>query len=56
MYTIQRDDNEIDNLLNDCAESETAGTSKFPGMTYEQGLRAGIDWITGTVKDHPLED
>ena len=33
----------------------TIGT-KFPGMTYEDGLRAMLDWLRGVEKDSPLAD
>ena len=27
-----------------------------PGMTYEEGVKAGIEWVLGQTDDHPLED
>jgi hypothetical protein len=53
-YSIVRDDDEIDQQLNAAMESD--GGSKFPGMTYEQGVAAGIDWLTGNTDDKPMED
>ncbi len=44
---IIRTQDEIDNILNQCADSETLGESKYPGMTYEQGIQAAIDWLEG---------
>lgn len=38
--------NEIDDVLNWCAEGEDEGTH-FRGMSYEQGVRAAIDWMQG---------
>ena len=35
---IVRTENEINQLLNECVEAEEMGTTKFPGMTYEQGM------------------
>ena len=46
----------IDELLNMCAEQEDEGGSKFPGMTYEQGVKAAIDWLTEENGVHPIED
>jgi len=37
------------------AEGEEHG-SQWPGMTYEQGLRAGIDWILGDTDTNPMDD
>ncbi len=47
---------EIDEQLNRALESEEAGRSKWPGMTYEQGVEAAIRWMSGQVEDKPMED
>lgn len=36
---------QIDDVLNKCSDSEDEGTSIYPGMTYEQGVKAGIEWV-----------
>jgi len=36
---------EIDTVLNQCAEAFDRGGSKYPGMTYEQGVEAAIRWL-----------
>ena len=46
---------EIDDVLDKCLDQEDEGGSRFPGMTYEQGVKAGIDWLTDDGA-HPLED
>lgn len=51
-YRIQRDDSEIDDVLNDCDDQEEQGGSRYPGMTYEQGVAQAIRWLTGDW-DHP---
>lgn len=53
---VVRDREEVDELLNQCSESEDEGVSKFPGMSYEQGIRAGIDWLTGQRDENPMDD
>jgi hypothetical protein len=55
MYRIERNDREIDRLLDDTIQAESEGT-KFPGMTYEEGVRAAIDWITGNSDDYPMDE
>lgn len=55
MYGIVRSDEDIDNLLNECVEAEDSG-SKYPGISYEEGIRAAIDWLIGDDDVHPLED
>ena len=55
MYKIVRSDDEIDDLLNDCSMAEMDG-SKYPGMTFEQGVEYAIKWVTDRESSHPLED
>lgn len=51
-----RSEDEVYNLLNQCVESEETGVSKYPGMTYEQGVRDALDWMLDSSQDSPLED
>lgn len=46
---------ELWELLNSCADSEDTGHTDFPGLTYEQGIKAGIEWAMGENSDHPLD-
>jgi hypothetical protein len=46
---------QLDELANQCAEQEDKGGSKYPGMSYEQGIKALIEWLRGEGP-HPLED
>lgn len=48
-------EDEINNLLNACVESENEGESKYPGMTYEQGIKDAIMWMQGEA-ENPLAD
>lgn len=52
---MKPEEKEIDAVLNECAESEEQGESKYPGMTYEQGVKAAIEWLQG-YGDNPLVD
>ena len=45
---------EIDNVLNECSEHEELGESKYPGMTYEQGIKNAIEWLQG-YGENPME-
>ncbi|MBR4681972.1 MAG: hypothetical protein IKP06_01525 [Elusimicrobiaceae bacterium] len=45
---------EIDNVLNECSEREELGESKYPGMTYEQGVKNAIEWLQG-YGENPME-
>ena len=58
MKTRGRTDKEIENLLEQCFVAEDLGKSKYRGMTYEQGIKAAINWLfdTGHDSEHPLDD
>ena len=53
-YRIVRSDDEIDDVLNECAEAEESG-SKFSGMSYEDGMMAMFHWLTDASEPGPLE-
>ena len=54
MYSVEQPDKAIDSVLNRCAEAEEEGITAVPGMTYEQGVKAGIEWLTTSGADQPL--
>lgn len=56
LYEIVRSEEEINNLLNECDEAEEVGQTKFLGMTYEQGIKTAILWLTEQSELNPLED
>lgn len=33
-----------------------SGESKFFGMTYEEGVKAALEWVLGYTNDRPMED
>lgn len=53
---LDRSEEEIDEQLNRAAEAADAGQSKWPGMTYEQGVDNALRWVTGQTDDLPMED
>ena len=53
-YDITRTDKEIDDMLAQCTDAENEDTTNFPEMTYEQGVKAGIRWLTGETECHPI--
>lgn len=50
------DEEAIEELLNKCIEASDSGKSKFPGMKYEEGVQAAVEWMTGQRDEHPLDD
>ncbi len=52
-YTIARSDADIDNVLNLAHEQTDKGGTAYSGMTYEDGVAAGIEWATGLGDNEP---
>ncbi len=55
MYAIKRTEKEINKLLDHCSDSEETGESTASGMTYEEGIKTAILWLTGDGFSHPIE-
>ena len=55
MYETVRTEKQIDDVLNAASEGIEKG-SKWRGMSYEQGVEAGIRWLIGDIDDNPMED
>lgn len=51
---IVRTEKEIAEIYDKCVESENVDESRYPGMTYEQGIKDCLDWLEGG--DNPFED
>lgn len=50
---IVRPTEEVDAVLNHASDGEDRG-SRYPGQSYEQGIRDMWDWLTGSTDDPPL--
>lgn len=53
---LDRTDDEINDQLNRAMEQEDAGGSRWPGMSYEQGVSAALNWAIGHIEDEPIPD
>lgn len=53
LYRVQRLPQEIDEQLNRAVEAEATGT-KYPGMSFEDGVKEGIEWVLGLTEDLPI--
>ncbi len=53
---IVRTEQEIYEVLDECLNSENTSTSIYPGMSYEQGVKAAIEWIIGNTNEHPINE
>lgn len=52
---MKPNEEEINEVINQCVESEEEGASRWPGMTYEQGVKAAIEWLQG-YGENPMQD
>lgn len=53
---IERTEQEIYAVIDQCAESINTGGTAYPSMNYEQGVRAAIEWLIGNTDDHPINE
>lgn len=53
---MAKSQSEIEKIIERCVECENKGESLYPDMTYEQGVRAAIEWMTGETNESPLEE
>lgn len=56
MYVLARSKTEIDDILNICIDRKISGENPFFGMTYDQGVAAGIRWLVGEESDPPVTE
>jgi hypothetical protein len=54
MTSIERTADEIADQLAEAWEDE--GSSRWPGMTYEQGVAAALAWVLGESSLPPLSE
>lgn len=51
-----RTDKEITALLDEVTRSSDQGVTRFPGMSYEEGIAAVITWLWEDSQDHPYPE
>lgn len=56
VFRVLRTQEEIDELLNECNEQTTEGVSKFPGMSYEEGIIEVLRWLSEKNVTQPMEE
>lgn len=54
---MERDEDEIREVIDRAAASIETGT-RWPGMNYEEGVRAALEWALGdvSVDENPMGD
>ena len=56
-YTaVQQPPRKIQRVRSWAAEAEAFGRKHYPGMSYEEGVLAAIDWLFGDRREAPDED
>jgi hypothetical protein len=50
---IKPSEDEIYEVLNQVAEQIDKGGSRFRGMSFEQGVQDGINWVLGETEENP---
>lgn len=45
MTIVEKTEDEIDRVLNTCAECLDGGESAYPGATYEEGVERAVNWL-----------
>lgn len=53
MASIVRSPEEVEAVLNWAAENRDNGVSAYPGMSYEDGILAMYEWLSGEIDDDP---
>jgi len=49
-------DEQINEVINDANDQIDAGGSRWPGMSYEQGVVAALGWVIGDAGESPFEE
>ena len=53
---MERSQEEIAEQLDRAVQAQVDGESRWPGMSYEEGVDAALRWVTGESNDLPMED
>lgn len=55
MDGCERTEEEVYKILDACSEAIEKG-GNFSGLTYEDGVKMGIEWLMGHTDINPLEE
>lgn len=56
MAELARTDEEIQQQISEALTTARLGQSRWRGMSYEQGVVAALEWVTGDEDEAPMED
>lgn len=46
----------IQNMIDRCSEAEQTGITEYPSMSYEDGVKAALEWVVGYTETAPFDD
>ena len=47
--------NEVNSVIDRCTDAESKGTSSYPSMSYEEGVKAALERMNGDSDEPPLD-
>jgi hypothetical protein len=53
---FERTPGEVQDQIDEAADSMAEGGSRWPGMSYEEGVLAALRWLVGESFQKPMED
>jgi len=56
IFKTVRDEKEAHELIDKISETQETSGSNFPGMSYEEGIKGVIDWLSGNTDSNPMDD
>lgn len=54
-YQIKRTEKEIADLIANTIDIESENLTKWPGMTFEQGILQTLAWLFGDSDESPMD-
>jgi hypothetical protein len=51
-----RTDDEINGVIDAANDAINEHGSKFPGMSFEDGVKHALEWVTGETDENPMEE
>jgi len=51
-----RDSDEVEQQFDEANAACAEGSNRYPGMTYDQGVRDALAWVLGESDDAPYDD
>jgi len=55
MYSVAVTTKQIDDVMNEAVEQTVEGT-KWPRLSYEEGVNAALRWVFGLTDESPMDD